>query len=378
MASPYWRRMVSTLSSITARTLSTMAHKSPTSKARPAGVSDSKMMVCSRARSPAGALCSEGCGTGPGCYHGAGWAGMPRGDGLSWFRTRRRWPGRGGTRVTTQWRARRLTWRVGLVVGLWAGLALGAPPDALEPKDAPLEAVSEERPPFRALPAAVSVVPGLVLHGLGSLTAGDSTLAGRLFLLEGTGLGVLAAGGGPPGGRPPLPPGGRGAGVAGGGGRAHRAEGRVPPRHRPAVRGDDRRRGPLLRVPLVQPLRGRVSLLHAGHSGPPPAPAGAGPGLSARVGPLLFLSAFRGGGRAGAVGARARGRRSPVGARRGQRAHARGRRVPARGGAPGRPRGRSAGGPGLGAGRGGRGARAPLPRRELHPGGRRVLPARPL
>jgi len=82
-------------------------------------------------------------------------------------------------------------------VGLWAGLALGAPPDALEPKDAPLEAVSEERPPFRALPAAVSVVPGLVLHGLGSLTAGDSTLAGRLFLLEGTGLGLLAAGGVP-------------------------------------------------------------------------------------------------------------------------------------------------------------------------------------
>lgn len=52
----------------------------------------------------------------------------------------------------------------------------------------------EPRPPFRVLPAAVSVVPGLLLHGLGSLVGGDTTLAGQLFALEGTGLGLTAAG----------------------------------------------------------------------------------------------------------------------------------------------------------------------------------------
>jgi hypothetical protein len=53
------------------------------------------------------------------------------------------------------------------------------------------------RPPFAVLPAAVSLVPGLLLHGLGPLVAGDTRTAGRMFLLEGAGLGLLAAGGVP-------------------------------------------------------------------------------------------------------------------------------------------------------------------------------------
>ncbi len=58
--------------------------------------------------------------------------------------------------------------------------------------DAPLQ--PEARPAFKVVPAVVSVAPGLLLHGLGSLTAGDTALAGRLFLLQGSGLGLLAAG----------------------------------------------------------------------------------------------------------------------------------------------------------------------------------------
>ncbi len=50
-------------------------------------------------------------------------------------------------------------------------------------------------PRFEVLPAAVSVVPGLLLHGLGSLVAGDTQTAKRQFLLEGSGLGLLIAGG---------------------------------------------------------------------------------------------------------------------------------------------------------------------------------------
>jgi hypothetical protein len=53
------------------------------------------------------------------------------------------------------------------------------------------------RPAFAVLPAAVSVVPGLFLHGLGSLVAGDTGTARRLFLLEGSGLGLVAVGGVP-------------------------------------------------------------------------------------------------------------------------------------------------------------------------------------
>ena len=42
--------MLATLSSITAATLSTMTHNNATSNARPARVSDSKMISCSRWR----------------------------------------------------------------------------------------------------------------------------------------------------------------------------------------------------------------------------------------------------------------------------------------------------------------------------------------
>ncbi|MFE8604514.1 hypothetical protein [Archangium violaceum] len=55
--------------------------------------------------------------------------------------------------------------------------------------------VETARPRFEVLPAAVSVVPGLLLHGMGSLVAGDTRTAGRHFLLEGSGLGLLLAGG---------------------------------------------------------------------------------------------------------------------------------------------------------------------------------------
>jgi hypothetical protein len=57
--------------------------------------------------------------------------------------------------------------------------------------------VGPARPRFEVLPAAVSVVPGLLLHGMGPLVAGDTATAGRHFLLEGTGLGLLIAGGVP-------------------------------------------------------------------------------------------------------------------------------------------------------------------------------------
>jgi hypothetical protein len=50
------------------------------------------------------------------------------------------------------------------------------------------------RPPFAVLPAAVSVVPGFFLHGLGPLVAGDTRTAGRMFLLQGSGLGLLLGG----------------------------------------------------------------------------------------------------------------------------------------------------------------------------------------
>ncbi|WP_375769770.1 hypothetical protein NR798_02470 [Archangium gephyra] len=65
--------------------------------------------------------------------------------------------------------------------------------------DAPVsqELVEPVRPRFEVLPAAVSVVPGVLLHGLGPLVAGDTPTAARHFLLEGTGLGLLAAGGVP-------------------------------------------------------------------------------------------------------------------------------------------------------------------------------------
>lgn len=70
--------------------------------------------------------------------------------------------------------------------GPWGGL----PPLASQ-------APQQSRPAFRVLPVVASVVPGLLFHGLGPLAAGDTRTAGRLFAMEGTGLGLLAVGGVP-------------------------------------------------------------------------------------------------------------------------------------------------------------------------------------
>ncbi|QRN96885.1 hypothetical protein JRI60_49295 [Archangium violaceum] len=82
--------------------------------------------------------------------------------------------------------------------GAW-GQTSGVP--AAGPVDVPTLAGSapleEVRPPFAVLPAVVAVVPGLVLHGLGPLVAGDTGTAKRLFLLEGAGFGLLAVSGVP-------------------------------------------------------------------------------------------------------------------------------------------------------------------------------------
>jgi hypothetical protein len=58
-------------------------------------------------------------------------------------------------------------------------------------------ALAQPPPSFRVFPAMVSVVPGLLFHGLGPLAAGDTRTAGRLFAMEGTGLGLLLVGGAP-------------------------------------------------------------------------------------------------------------------------------------------------------------------------------------
>jgi hypothetical protein len=53
------------------------------------------------------------------------------------------------------------------------------------------------RPAFQPLSAALSVVPGLAFHGLGTWAAGDGSTSKRLFALQGAGLGLLAVGGVP-------------------------------------------------------------------------------------------------------------------------------------------------------------------------------------
>lgn len=60
--------------------------------------------------------------------------------------------------------------------------------------ESPSPTPPESRPSFGVVPAAVSVVPGLLLHGLGPLVAGDTHTAKRLFALEGAALGLTAAG----------------------------------------------------------------------------------------------------------------------------------------------------------------------------------------
>jgi hypothetical protein len=74
-----------------------------------------------------------------------------------------------------------------------AGLAPPAPV-LVSPAGPSLLNPLEERPRFAVLPVVASVVPGLLFHGLGPLLDGDSRTAGRLFALEGTALGLTAAG----------------------------------------------------------------------------------------------------------------------------------------------------------------------------------------
>ena len=89
-------------------------------------------------------------------------------------------------------------WRAGwvLVLALMPGVA-GAQADVpfAPSRQGAVAPAPEPRPAFQVLPVVASVVPGLVLHGLGPLAAGDTHTAGRLFALEGAGLGLLAVGG---------------------------------------------------------------------------------------------------------------------------------------------------------------------------------------
>jgi hypothetical protein len=59
------------------------------------------------------------------------------------------------------------------------------------------EPPASEHPEAALLPAAVSVAPGLLLHGLGPLVEGDTRLAKWLFAMEGTGLALLVGAGAP-------------------------------------------------------------------------------------------------------------------------------------------------------------------------------------
>ncbi|WP_233261675.1 hypothetical protein [Vitiosangium sp. GDMCC 1.1324] len=76
------------------------------------------------------------------------------------------------------------------VPGLAAGQAGDAPRAGAEPP-------SREQPLFAVVPAAISVAPGLLLHGLGPLAEGDVQLAKWLFAMEGTGLALLVGAGAP-------------------------------------------------------------------------------------------------------------------------------------------------------------------------------------
>ncbi|QSQ11703.1 hypothetical protein [Myxococcus landrumensis] len=78
----------------------------------------------------------------------------------------------------------------------------GAPPPDVSggmstPASAKTELSAGATRSFQVLPAAVSVVPGLLFHGLAPAIAGDGQTARRLFAMEGTGLGLIALGGVP-------------------------------------------------------------------------------------------------------------------------------------------------------------------------------------
>ncbi|MDC0711601.1 hypothetical protein POL68_24240 [Stigmatella sp. ncwal1] len=81
--------------------------------------------------------------------------------------------------------------------GAWAGEEAPRAEPCPVPQEALLSAPEAPRPAFQPVPAALSVVPGLLFHGLGTWVEGDTQTSKRLFALEGAGLGLLAVGGVP-------------------------------------------------------------------------------------------------------------------------------------------------------------------------------------
>lgn len=78
-----------------------------------------------------------------------------------------------------------------------AGPMLGTPPSPLGPQGLMPLSPLQPRASFQVLPAAASIMPGLLFHGLGPWLAGDGHTAKKLFALEGAGLGLIALGGVP-------------------------------------------------------------------------------------------------------------------------------------------------------------------------------------
>jgi hypothetical protein len=81
---------------------------------------------------------------------------------------------------------------LGIAMALQAGSVGAQPREPREPREA-----AGPREPRRGLAVAAAVVPGLLLHGSGHFAAGERRTARRLLLMEGIGLGMIAAGGVP-------------------------------------------------------------------------------------------------------------------------------------------------------------------------------------
>ena len=77
------------------------------------------------------------------------------------------------------------------------GAASGEPAEAAEP-GAPVERAQPEPPTAgrRALAVGAAIIPGVLVHGAGHYTLGESQAARRLLWIEAAGLGMIAAGGG--------------------------------------------------------------------------------------------------------------------------------------------------------------------------------------
>lgn len=67
----------------------------------------------------------------------------------------------------------------------------------VEPSEAEQEHAEQPGPGRKTLAAGAAVVPGVLLHGSGSWVEGDEHTATQLLLMEGLGLGLIAAGGVP-------------------------------------------------------------------------------------------------------------------------------------------------------------------------------------